>query len=416
MSLPGLVTINEQPEVLFGSTITCWYQPGANTSSIRLVCTGQNGTTSNVPAAQNRPDTITFSNLIPGSNYTCSITPINANGNGTTLNYNPVVMGNLASAPQNLVGTMIGADVQLTWGFSSNNGLSPIGWYGITNNYSNDDRQLSNVLGNISTHMMFGVSTLAYYQTYTVQAVNSAGWGSPATAIAFNPAQLSNSMLAWHDAGSISGTTGTTIPTWSSRVVTRNAVSQNSSNHPTLLTNGLNGRNTVVYNTNQWHNMTLSISGGNYTFISMSRLRGGTNQRVFGDNPNNSLFGYWNNRQDVLYISGGNPNHLTGIAANTSWNLYSLSLSTTTAYTYHKFGTLLYSGASASGLLTQLSFNGIYNSGERSDCEIAESLVFSPQLSVANQQLVEGYLAWKYGFQTSLAASHPYRNLCVIPL
>ena len=42
--------------------------------------------------------------------------------------------------------------------------------------------------------------------------------------------------------------------------------------------------------------------------------------------------------------------------------------------------------------------------------DYSEFLVFDSQLSTTNQQLVEGYLAWKWGLQGNLPAGHPYAN------
>jgi hypothetical protein len=39
---------------------------------------------------------------------------------------------------------------------------------------------------------------------------------------------------------------------------------------------------------------------------------------------------------------------------------------------------------------------------------MAELLVFNVELSTGNRQIIEGYLAWKWGRQTSLSPSHPY--------
>jgi hypothetical protein len=38
----------------------------------------------------------------------------------------------------------------------------------------------------------------------------------------------------------------------------------------------------------------------------------------------------------------------------------------------------------------------------------AEVIYYNVQLSLANRQILEGYLAWKWGLQTSLPAGHPY--------
>jgi hypothetical protein len=37
-----------------------------------------------------------------------------------------------------------------------------------------------------------------------------------------------------------------------------------------------------------------------------------------------------------------------------------------------------------------------------------ETMIYNSAISVANRQIVEGYLAWKWGLQASLSAGHPY--------
>ena len=41
---------------------------------------------------------------------------------------------------------------------------------------------------------------------------------------------------------------------------------------------------------------------------------------------------------------------------------------------------------------------------------IAEVCVFNSVLSTTNYQLIEGYLAWKWGLQANLPSGHPYKN------
>jgi hypothetical protein len=41
---------------------------------------------------------------------------------------------------------------------------------------------------------------------------------------------------------------------------------------------------------------------------------------------------------------------------------------------------------------------------------IQEVLVYNSALSISQYQLAEGYLAWKWGFQSSLPRNHPYKN------
>lgn len=49
--------------------------------------------------------------------------------------------------------------------------------------------------------------------------------------------------------------------------------------------------------------------------------------------------------------------------------------------------------------------NGLVFSGDY--CEL---IIFNSLLSTQNEQLVEGYLAWKWGLQSSLPNDHPYKN------
>ena len=43
--------------------------------------------------------------------------------------------------------------------------------------------------------------------------------------------------------------------------------------------------------------------------------------------------------------------------------------------------------------------------------QFSEFLVYNTVLNTTQRQQIEGYLAWKWGLQTSLPASHPYRNI-----
>lgn len=78
-------------------------------------------------------------------------------------------------------------------------------------------------------------------------------------------------------------------------------------------------------------------------------------------------------------------------------------------------GTLVGNQAETSALSTsdptftlQLGSSG--NGGSLLTGDYSEFLVFDSQLSTTNQQLVEGYLAWKWGLQGNLPAGHPYKN------
>lgn len=408
MATPTLPTIRRTPVVLFGNSIVVWYTPGGNTSSMTIVCSGGTGdVTEIVPVQPNAEYSETFSSLTPGQKYSLSIQANNVNGSSAIQNFTPVTVGSLPSEVQNLRHTIVGNNVVLIWDPPANTGFSPIGWYGL---------QVSSFTARYNTafydkSFTFVNSANSNY-TYQVCAINDAGWGPRASlyvTVPFDPSMLASSIVSWHDASSIPGVMYTPVSTWSSKIGTKDAVSQTTFT-PVLHTNVLNGKNAVYYDSSRWHNMNLGITSGNYTFISVSRLTStASSARVFGDSANNTLIGYWNGRQNVLYLNN-NPSFLNGIASNTNWNLYTLTMNSSLNYSFSNFGSMLYSGFPCSGVLTNLSFNGVVGSSELSFCYIAECLVFSPQLSTTDQQKVEGYLAWKYGLQDSLAANHPYRN------
>jgi hypothetical protein len=53
------------------------------------------------------------------------------------------------------------------------------------------------------------------------------------------------------------------------------------------------------------------------------------------------------------------------------------------------------------------SFRFFYGYAQGYACEV---IMVSDTVNNTNRFILEGYLAWKWGFQTSLPASHPYRN------
>ena len=75
-------------------------------------------------------------------------------------------------------------------------------------------------------------------------------------------------------------------------------------------------------------------------------------------------------------------------------------------------GTLIASGTSQSGttaVTSPLYINGQGGTSTNSYASyLAEVVVFNTGLSLANRQLIEGYLAWKWGLQASLPNTHPY--------
>ena len=64
---------------------------------------------------------------------------------------------------------------------------------------------------------------------------------------------------------------------------------------------------------------------------------------------------------------------------------------------------------------SELAYIGIDNPNLNIDGSIYEIIIYNQVLSTLNRQKVEGYLAWKWGIQTSLPSGHPYLNFKTPP-
>jgi len=83
----------------------------------------------------------------------------------------------------------------------------------------------------------------------------------------------------------------------------------------------------------------------------------------------------------------------------------SVSGNTTTFLYFNGTQAATVSVNSSGGTSAYLIGDGIYNG---TTGNIAEVLIYNSVLSTSDRQKVEGYLAWKWGLQTSLPGAHPY--------
>ena len=112
-----------------------------------------------------------------------------------------------------------------------------------------------------------------------------------------------------------------------------------------------------------------------------------------------------NNVSNVAFTASYTPNAPT--AANT---LLSVTLSTTQYNEYINGNTpFTYNYSSVYGDTGTNVIIGA-NGGGYGDIAISEVLMYDNVLSTTNQQLIEGYLAWKWNINSSLPTNHPYYN------
>jgi len=154
-----------------------------------------------------------------------------------------------------------------------------------------------------------------------------------------------------------------------------------------------------------------------------------TSWSVFSCMCNVTLGGRWyispyNDLEIVLMGMGHNgankifPDKLGGVSDATGSHIEYTSAENTNgtgAYTYYRDGSLIDSNNTANGIPSATVRMGIGANGA-SGFDIDgtyypfEILMFNQYLGNTDRQKVEGYLAWKWGLQTSLPIGHPYKS------
>jgi hypothetical protein len=78
--------------------------------------------------------------------------------------------------------------------------------------------------------------------------------------------------------------------------------------------------------------------------------------------------------------------------------------------TASKNGTIVLTGPSPAGNESILTILGNSTGGGQPYGSLQEIVIYSRTLPTSQRQTLEGYLAWKWGLQTSLPGNHPFRN------
>jgi hypothetical protein len=229
---------------------------------------------------------------------------------------------------------------------------------------------------------------------------------STALPVSSGPINLNTfgTLAVWSDATSFS-TNNQSLTTWTNKAT---STSHTVNCGGTVLTGTLNSLPIVRLTTSQTWRPSPDVNLPAYTLFWVGRQRGGSNSRVLTHVSNNQLYGYWGGYKRSFYIDGNPANHVTAFASDSAWDMFSHSRTAGSAYTFNWNGTSTYTGSSSSGNnMTGLGINII---GENSDCDVAEIALYSVVLTSTQIQIIEGYLAWKWGLQTNLPVGHPYRS------
>ncbi len=195
------------------------------------------------------------------------------------------------------------------------------------------------------------------------------------------------------DAGVTPATDGGTVQRWADQTSLLNNATQVGTPVWNSTNNLINFNPTVYYNGLSSHNLTYTATN-QYTLITMGRMEGTQNRRMFSSAVGNVLFGTWGGREDVLYLDNS-PNLLGGIVATTNPRLYNTTRASSGAYQFLRNGLLLYSGASSFNSTIRLNIGT--SGGESSRSFVSEVIQYDRDLTAVELSRINSYMAIKYG-------------------
>ncbi len=242
--------------------------------------------------------------------------------------------------------------------------------------------------------------------------------------VLFEPRAIPGCCL-WLDAADTSTltTSGASVTQWRDKSGNANHAS-NTSAYPTLLTSAQNGRSVLSFDGASSQNLTLSTTSlptgtTQCSFYFVCRATATSTRMIFsyGVNPGAT------NRTPQFYFTNGTLNVDTygagglsdGINVQDSYTVLSCTLTNSNiAWTN---GTQFTGGSTAITLNTGTGYAsiglGLVGSTPSFPFtgQIAEIIIYNQPATTSQRQQLEGYLAWKWGIQSSLAGGHPYQTV-----
>lgn len=266
----------------------------------------------------------------------------------------------------------------------------------------------------------------------------------------FSPTQISGCSL-WLDAADSASLnlSGTSVTRWNDKSGNRNDFVQLSGfSLPSVSTNAINslpclsftGNNIMNNSSNQIltnSSFVLNSSAAGYSIFTVTRQNasapsytgynyilsaygGGTGAGLFyGTIEITKYFLTANGTAGPIYgfndLTANTPNTLM-----TTNQLTSISVIGSTLTPYLN-GTAMGTKTGTVISLTGLSIGNAYAPGQTFTGQtwggvIGEILIFNANITTQQRQQIEGYLAWKWGLQSSLPADHPYKSSPLPPL
>jgi hypothetical protein len=250
----------------------------------------------------------------------------------------------------------------------------------------------------------------------------------------FNPASVTGCSL-WLDAADPSSviTSGSNISQWSDKSGNgRHATQSTSANQPFYIQNSLNNLPVVSFTGSPY-----SLSGAPNGFVvngltTMTSFFVANNTTAqsnmfppFGDQ--NCLISWtatgswgvvlvdiWQNKIQWRFGTGqpsNDPTYTFPVNQGTAYNLVTVSKTNTNEFlNVNGSLALSYTAANTTIANTTSTYNLSLSPAGYGTNNVGEIIIYTAPLTTAQIQQVEGYLAWKWGFQASLPSNHPFKT------
>ena len=283
-----------------------------------------------------------------------------------------------------------------------------------------------------STNTFNTVSSLLYYNNNLVGGGFREAVPQNVNKYSFSPFVIPN-LAIWLDAADTSSviTSGVNVTAWNDK----SGNARNLTTKVGTVTYGkYQGLNCIQNTNNSYIYSLIPVDLTQYTFfIVCLSITNVTNQSVFSGIPQSSIYNSYNSYDSFgFYVDADIPqsrfygsltaNVVTDAATSSGGNSYPLRMMAYTETSNMLLNSFVNgnTGSTNTGTSTRsntcqgfgvgTNFNGTTPTTGTSVSYVHEVLVYNRVLLTFQRQYIEGYLAWKWGLQANLPASHPYKN------
>jgi hypothetical protein len=371
---------------------------------------------------------IVVTGLTNGVSYRFRVTARNVNGVSTpsaaSNAVTPATSGTVPDAPTSLSVVASSGGSAYIYFTPSFDGGAPITDY----EYSIDNGSTwESAEGTESPVFISSGLSLGTVYTVRLRAVNSVGAGAQSDSVsvaslgAFEPYTISGSMNVWLDAQT-SGTiikSGNIVTAWGDKSSGNNTFTAGGTGTIAYdVPSGINSRPALNFGAIATYlakdSFNIAPSNQLTVFMVVRQTGNGTgNSELFFTRNNYLYFDIFNrtNSDGILCMNIGQATqNSTNVDILTSppTNAIISMVADTTAFIYVNGATTSVNGVARGGLSLNDATLDWTISGGAFLGNVGEVICFTTPLNTVQRQAMEGYLAWKWGLQGSLAAGHPY--------